>query len=91
MNTTGRLTGKLSRVYWPKGNSTTDTGRPVEMQFQPVGGHFSTVARTTTGKGGVATVNVKATRDGAWRFFYPGAVVASRAYSVPDYVDTTPK
>ena len=91
VNANVRLTGKLSRVNWPATTYSSYTGRPVEVQFQPVGGHFSTVARTTTGRGGVATVNVKATRDGAWRFFYPGAVVASRAYSVPDYVDTTPK
>jgi hypothetical protein len=81
------VSGALTRANWETLKYAGYPGRTVRLQFKPTGGSWATVKTATSGKGGTVTTTVKATKDGCFRFVFPGSSTTAKATSGADCVD----
>ncbi|MFJ8086275.1 calcium-binding protein [Streptomyces sp. NPDC096205] len=81
------ITGTLSRVSWNDAKYYHYAGQPVRLQFRTPTGHYTTVKTVTTSSTGYLKTTVTATRDGYWRYSFPGNTTTGAANAPGDYVD----
>ncbi|MFE1443605.1 calcium-binding protein [Streptomyces sp. NPDC058739] len=81
------VTGTLSRVSWNDSAYHRYAGQPVRLQFRTPTGTYTTVRTVTAGPTGYLRTTVTATRDGYWRYSYPGNTTTGPANAPGDYVD----
>ncbi|MFE1437146.1 calcium-binding protein [Streptomyces sp. NPDC058739] len=81
------VTGALSRVSWDDSAYHRYAGQPVRLQFRTLTGAYTTVRTVTAGPTGYLKTTVTATRDGYWRYSYPGNTTTGPANAPGDYVD----
>ncbi|MFJ5779036.1 calcium-binding protein [Streptomyces sp. NPDC093094] len=81
------VTGALSRVSWNDFTYHRYANQPVRLQFRTPTGHYTTVKTVTAGPTGHLRTVVTATRDGYWRYSYPGNTTTGPANAPGDYVD----
>ncbi|CAL9327889.1 calcium-binding protein [Streptomyces sp. enrichment culture] len=81
------VTGALSRVSWNDSRYYRYAGQPVRLQFRTPTGTYTTVKTVTASSTGYLKTTVTATRDGYWRYSYPGNTTTGPANAPGDYID----
>lgn len=81
------VTGALSRINWHDFQYYRYANQPVRLQFRTPSGTYTTIKTVTAGSTGALKTTVIATRDGYWRFSYPGNATTAAANAPGDYVD----
>ncbi|MFF0205951.1 calcium-binding protein [Streptomyces sp. NPDC005017] len=81
------VTGALSRVNWNDARYDRYANQPVRLQFRTPTGTYATVRTITASPTGYLKTTVTATRDGYWRYSYPGNTTTGPANAPGDYVD----
>ncbi len=85
------VTGKLSRANWDTYRYAGYVGRTVHLQFRPKNSStYTTVTSATTNGTGTLHANVKAVKDGYWRWNFTGTATTGPAQAAGDYVDVRP-
>ncbi|WP_328876256.1 calcium-binding protein [Streptomyces sp. NBC_00287] len=81
------ITGTLSRVSWNDSTYHRYANQPVRLQYRTPTGHYTTVKTVTASSTGSLKTTVTASRDGYWRYSYPGNTTTAAANAPGDYID----
>lgn len=81
------VTGTLSRADWDSLRYRGYGSRPVSLQFRTTAGSYRTVKTVSTAKDGGVRATITASKDGCFRFVFPGSATTAAVTSPGDCVD----